>query len=380
MISGKQPPTILVVDDQPINIRILTNILKDDYRILEARSGRDALEIAAGTDRPDLILLDIRMPEMNGYELCRRLKRDPSTADIPVIMVTAIDEETDHGRGFGVGAVDYITKPVHPVLLQARVRNHLLVHTQKRELREQVARFEREMALAKSFQEHFLPKSTPDSPAFTMSYFHRQKEAIGGDLLDFFEDNQGRIGVMLADVSGHGTPAALIAAILRSYTVKLETETPLGDFLIRLNNELSGIIGNNFVALLLGILNPATHSFRFINAGICHPVHYRSESGDLVYYRENGTALGMFPDIKLPAPQEIFLKPGDRLFLYTDGVIEIPTRDGEEMEARLRDMFHQIRWRPVSEVLDIFQELIMDETNRNPPDDLTCIGISLRDV
>lgn len=116
--------TILVVDDSPMNIKILHEILQHDYRIVFATNGKDALDTAAQS-LPDLILLDIMMPEMDGYEVCRRLKADPRTQRIPVIFVTALADQDDEAKGLELGAIDYLTKPVNQAVVKARVRNHL---------------------------------------------------------------------------------------------------------------------------------------------------------------------------------------------------------------------------------------------------------------
>jgi putative two-component system response regulator len=120
-------PTLLIVDDEPANLKVLTALLSDKYRIRAANSGARALKAAISEPRPELILLDIMMPEMDGYEVLARLKADPATREIPVIFVTARESEEDEAYGLGLGAVDYLTKPVRPTILQARVRNHLIL-------------------------------------------------------------------------------------------------------------------------------------------------------------------------------------------------------------------------------------------------------------
>ncbi len=125
MHTRTRKPTILVVDDTPTNIEILSEVLVDeDYEVLFATSGQEALEIAFG-EVPDLVMLDVMMPGMDGYQVCRRLKADPVTKGIPVIFVTAMGEETDEAKGLGIGAIDYLTKPIRPPIVRARVRNHL---------------------------------------------------------------------------------------------------------------------------------------------------------------------------------------------------------------------------------------------------------------
>src|SRR3954447_4469365 len=130
---------ILVVDDTPLNISVITGALKDTYKTKVATSGAKALAIAMADEKPELVLLDVKMPEMDGYEVCRRLKADPSTREIPVIFLTAMTEVEDETTGFGVGAVDYIHKPFSPPVVLARVHTHLNL----RETREQLAREKR---------------------------------------------------------------------------------------------------------------------------------------------------------------------------------------------------------------------------------------------
>ena len=118
-------PSVLVVDDERANIDILVDLLKPQYRTLVATSGGQALRRAGGLPAPDIVLLDVMMPEMDGYEVCRRLKADPGTREIPVIFVTALGEVGDEMKGFALGAVDYITKPFSPPIVEARVRAHI---------------------------------------------------------------------------------------------------------------------------------------------------------------------------------------------------------------------------------------------------------------
>jgi putative two-component system response regulator len=117
--------TILIVDDVPANLEMMINILKDEYSIIVATNGEKALRLSHAEKKPDIILLDIMMPQMDGYEVCRRLKADPVTSQIPVIFITAKNEFEDEIKGLDLGAVDYIIKPVSPALVKARVSTHI---------------------------------------------------------------------------------------------------------------------------------------------------------------------------------------------------------------------------------------------------------------
>jgi len=131
-------PSILVVDDVAANIQVLAEALKDEYRIRIANNGEDALRVAMRHPQPDLILLDVMMPGMDGHEVCRRLKEDPATQDIPVIFVSARDDVADEEYGLRLGAVDYIAKPYSLPIVRARVHNHVLLK-QKNDLLERLA-------------------------------------------------------------------------------------------------------------------------------------------------------------------------------------------------------------------------------------------------
>ncbi len=129
MFAETERATVLLVDDVPANLSLLSSILRDDYRIQLATSGVKALElVAAGA--PDLILLDVMMPDMDGHEVCKRLKSDPKTRDIPVLFVTAQNQVEDEELGLTLGAMDYIHKPISPPIIKARVRNHIALKLQ----------------------------------------------------------------------------------------------------------------------------------------------------------------------------------------------------------------------------------------------------------
>ncbi len=125
MMDGAQKPLVLIVDDMPTNIQILAESLAEDYRIRVAVGGKAALDVVERQGVPDLVLLDVMMPGMDGYEVCRVLKENPRTSKVPVIFVTAMNEAADEERGLRAGAVDYITKPFHLPIIKARLRNHI---------------------------------------------------------------------------------------------------------------------------------------------------------------------------------------------------------------------------------------------------------------
>lgn len=136
----EQKQTVLIVDDAEETIAMIRDLLKDLYRVKVATNGKDALRIAFSGEPPDLILLDIMMPEMDGYEVCGILKGDSQTADIPIIFLTALMDEENELKGLNMGAVDYITKPISPPVVLARVRTHLKMRRMTQYLKEKLER------------------------------------------------------------------------------------------------------------------------------------------------------------------------------------------------------------------------------------------------
>jgi putative two-component system response regulator len=130
--------SILVVDDEPMNIDVISGVLRNEYKVRAALNGKRALEIANSAPMPDMIMLDIMMPDMDGYEVCRQIKANPVTKNIPIIFVTAKNQDEDEKKGLELGAVDYITKPINPALMLARVHTHLALYDQNRELERKV--------------------------------------------------------------------------------------------------------------------------------------------------------------------------------------------------------------------------------------------------
>jgi putative two-component system response regulator len=141
-----EKPRILVVDDEPINIKVMVDLLRNDYVLSVAKDGPQALARMAGDTPPDLVLLDVMMPGMDGIEVCRRLKSDERTRDVPVIFITAMGQAHDETRGFEAGAVDYVTKPISPPVMIARVRTHLALLDARRRLANQNLELERRVA------------------------------------------------------------------------------------------------------------------------------------------------------------------------------------------------------------------------------------------
>jgi PleD family two-component response regulator len=189
--------TILVVDDAKENINILGELLKEDYNVRAAINGEKALVIAASENKPDLILLDVVMPGMDGHEVCKRLKADITTKDIPIIFITGKSDEKDELTGFEIGAVDYVTKPFNPVVVKARVKTHLdlksnrdLLEEKNRELNKINYNITESIKYAKLIQESILPHTEVvlNENRFVI---WRPRDLVGGDFYWHKKCNNG---------------------------------------------------------------------------------------------------------------------------------------------------------------------------------------------
>jgi putative two-component system response regulator len=177
--------TILVVDDSPENLTVLGELLQSSYRVLAATSGRRALQLAVSEPRPDVILLDVMMPEMDGYEVLEKLAEDPRSRDIPVIFVTAMSSTQEEEWGLGLGAVDYITKPLKPAIVLARVRTHMELKHARDRLQNQNAYLEAEVrrrmhqnTLAQDASIHALARLAETRDPETGNHIRRTQEYV----------------------------------------------------------------------------------------------------------------------------------------------------------------------------------------------------------
>jgi len=321
-MNSPEKKTLLLVDDAPANLHAANAILKDDYKVRIATGGEKALELTSARPIPDLILLDVMMPEMDGYEVCARLKSNPETRDIPVIFLTAMTEEADETRGFEVGAVDYIHKPFSPSVVKARVRTHLMLRDAREQLSKQLLAINNELEMARQIQLSILPQQAPQLPGLDITARYVPMSSVAGDFYDFIQVDEKHVGLLIADVSGHGLPAALIASMLQvALTAQRDHAAHPGEVLNGLNQALCGKFQHNFVTAAYLFADLERKVMRYAGAGHPPMLLWQQAAGSVQEVCENGLVLGQFPEgtyesVELPAG------PGDRCFLYTDGIIE----------------------------------------------------------
>jgi sigma-B regulation protein RsbU (phosphoserine phosphatase) len=371
--------TVLLVDDEPANIQIVNSILKDIYKTRIATSGAKALELANQDPAPDLILLDVLMPEMNGYEVCSHLKSADHTRDIPVIFLTGQTEIDDETKGFEVGAVDYIHKPFSPAVVQARVRTHLVLRGIREQLASQLQTIKGEMDTARQIQLSILPREVPAIKGLDIAARYIPMTSVAGDFYDFLPIDEKRIGILVADVSGHGMPAALISSMLK---IALDGQKPCASdparVLAGLNNALCGKFKGHFVTAVYVVIDTEKQSILYAGAG--HPplITMDRAAGEAREFVENGLFLGFFPEATYTAI-EIPFKPGDWGVLYTDGIPEMTDRAEEQFGVdRFKQFLHDNHDRSAGQFVDgLLDELSRWSdlaSGREPEDDITLLA------
>ena len=372
--------TILVVDDAPANIQVVQSILKDEYKIRVATSGERALELVKTQPHPDLILLDVMMPGLDGYQVCEQLKAAPETRDIPVIFLTGRTEIDDETKGLALGALDYIRKPFSPAIVKARVRTQLLLRDSREQVNRQVQAVNHELEMARHIQLSILPGRAPAVPGVTVAARYLPMTTIAGDYYDYLPVDEKHLGILVADVSGHGAPSALITSMLK---IVLAEQAPHASdpakVLGGMNDALCGKFDRHFVTAAYIFLDLEQGVLRYGGAG--HPPLsiWRASSGRAEAIEENGLLLAQFPE-ETYTFVEIPFGSGDRVVLNTDGVSECQRPDREEFgTGRLLALLDENRGLHAEgfadAVIDALSQWSKQPRGENQHDDITLLAI-----
>ena len=398
------PPSasILVVDDTPANLRVLAGMLKDrGYRVRPVPSGALAL-VAARRNPPDLILLDINMPEMSGYEVCEHLKADETLKGVPVIFISALTEPLDKVKAFAMGGVDYLTKPFQMEELHARVETHLKLRGLQVELERANAnlasvnsRMHRALTAAAKIQETFLPREGPLVPGAAFAWVYQPCEELAGDGLCIVPLGDGQAALYVVDVSGHGVAAALLSVTLsrlltspsdpssiltRAGDTGPRRVTPPAEVAAHLNRLFPfDAITGQFATLIYGVLavaGGARSEFRYVSAGQPNPVHVPA-GGAPVYLESCGFPIGLAAEEY--EERVVPLEPGDRLYLYSDGVPEALNPDGQHFGSpQLLEAIGRTRSLSLRESVDaVLAEVARWHGPARPQDDISILAAEI---
>ncbi len=341
---------ILLVDDSPDNIYLLEMMLQaKNYRTLSAQNGREAIQMVKSSGDVDLILIDVMMPEMDGFEASRNIRNMVESAHIPIIMMTAKKRELmDVVRGLDEGALDYLTKPFEEEELMARVKSMLRVkhlHDDNRilleKLQKQQKMLEQELKVAEKVQYAMLPLDADCPAKCKVDAYYRATASVGGDYYDFLRYDDDRTAFMIADVSGHGPSAALIVAMLKTLLLNEKWDFPSpAKMLARLNEKLLPMIPeDHYLTAFYCIVDTAKNTIVFSRAGHPTPFLFGGGKEDVMPLDDgHGSIVGMFENAEFGEATVSFSK-GDKLFMYSDGIFEVPDSNGEMYGLRaLKEM------------------------------------------
>ncbi len=376
----KIKPLVLIVDDNSTNIDLLVDTLKNDYRLGVAKNGQKALDYTE-KHLPDLILLDIMMPGMNGYEVCGRLKTATRTKDIPVIFITAMTETAHKTRAFEAGALDYITKPFHTAEVKARVKTHLSLKKAR----------EHEIYIASKIQKTLLLGQPPrDINGIQIAQLTIPSQKVDGDFYDFFKLNNQCFDLVVGDVMGKGIPAALLGAAIKSHFLRVLNE------LIRLTDKkefpdpekiISSVHSSmidqledieTFVTLCYARFDMAKYLLSFVDCGHMRTIHFHADSNRCSLLRGVNMPLG-FPEQEPFKQTLVSFKPGDLFVFYSDGLTEAKNQDGILYgEKRLVDFVQKNAIIEPEELINIIRKDVVAFSQSDIfDDDLTCVLVGI---
>ena len=343
-IDAKKATVLIVDDESEFSNQTQDCLEKNGYTVVTAKNGHDALEIA---DRGgiDLVLLDIIMPKLNGVEVTKILRRNSSTKDIPIIVISSMTEYKDRVEFFRIGANDYMPKPIDNGELLARVElqlskvklslqveeanNKLL---QKNRLLEQhVSRIEQDLSVARRVQDSLKPPSQSRFSGVRISFKYISTDNLASDCFDYLEDAAGIIHVIIADVSGHGIASALLAAQLKVLFVTLtEKGFPPSKVMVEINKISVQLMtgGYHFTAVYLQY-DPSSRHLFLVNGGHVPALYLEHGTGRVNLIESNNPSLGFFEEDKF-METKITVNAGDKLLLLTDGIVENTNSHGDQ--------------------------------------------------
>ena len=335
---GLRDAKILIADDDSLSRRLLVGILqKQNFRNLKvAEGGRAALELLYSF-QPDLVLLDMQMPDIGGLEVCRKARSHPASVDIPILVQTATVNRREMGNLFAAGASDFLSKPINPSELIARV----IVHLERRELLQELRQYRERTSLeldsARSMQLELLPsletqQALMASAGLRLGSYSRSSSEIGGDLWGLLPIDESRFGVFVADFTGHGVTAALNTFRLHALIHEHRSlHRDPGRLLSVLNERLTHLLPRGqFATFLYAIVDHAADTLQVASAGSPPPIITVGHDGPSRLFETSGVPLGIARGTQYEQRFHAFA-PGSRLLLFSDGLPEFPDVSGDRI-------------------------------------------------
>ena len=374
---------ILVVDDEPVNLQVLINHLTlENFEVVPAVNGIEALEKLQKEEIPDLIILDVMLPRMSGYEVCTVIREQYSQHDLPILLLTAKNKPEDIVTGLEVGANDHLTKPVNKKELLARV-NSLISLKDSVKVHNELNLIKRDIQIAHEIQNSILIQELPRDDKIDISVFYEPMQELGGDFYDIRMIDENKMRVLVADVSGHGIPAAFICAMLKVvYSFHLTDDPEPARLMKNINQTLFNYIGSQFITAIYAYIDFEKNKIFQTNAGHWPLVISRKDENRSIADRTSSMPIGWEHD-ETYYTIEMDLKEGDRIVIYTDGIIESRDASGTMYgEKRFVNFIKKYQRKTAKDFTTMTVKNIHEWSNKKPdegfPDDLTLVVIDYK--
>lgn len=376
---------ILLVDDSPtIHMVVrstMQNITDCTLEIFSAGNGRQALEILAQQDI-DLIITDLEMPEMDGFMLISYLRQQPDYKNIPIIFLSTHSSSKEKIHAFSLGATDYVVKPFIPQELQVRIMGYLERHRAYQAIQKQNMQMECELKQAREMQKIILPSGNAQIPHACIYSKYLPMHQIGGDFYDIFEIAPNKFGLMVADVSGHGIPAALLSFMI-SGIFKYSAAGVLSSKIVLnlVNNIIYGKLPESkFATMFYGIYDATQQTLIYSNASHPPGLVLRPSTKEVFRLKKTGGIIGLFNNEFTQYEEAQFLfAPGDKLILYTDGIQEVINDNHKILGiSRIESFLKDHADLNLINLLDKLLDYCIGYSNhQNLDDDATILGLEI---
>jgi serine phosphatase RsbU (regulator of sigma subunit) len=369
---------IMVVDDSKFITAVLSSILKKaGYEVKVFYEAKSAIS-EVDSFKPHLILSDYMMPDVSGLEFCKIIKKNNSTNHIKFILITSLDDVDSKVDCFNVGADDYITKPFNNKEILARVKTHLSIKRLQDDLSKALDKIEKELEVVGKIQQNLLPSDNPCFNNLIFDSYYNTYSKSGGDYFDFIKIDENRIGILIGDVSGHGTSSTVIMTMLKILITKLlnNLKDP-AEVLNRLNDLILEMLNiDKFATIFYGIIDINSLDLIYSNAAHPEPIVVNKITKTLSKLSgKKGLPVGILPFATGSyVNTTISFQKGDRVFLYTDGITENKDENSNLYdEYRFVDIIMQTINLELTEAKNKIIENVLDFSNNTFHDDITLV-------
>ena len=378
--TDEEPKHVLVVDDDPVNLQVLINFLSmEGYQVDHVMSGDRLLDKIDEGQLPDLILLDVMLPRMSGYDVCRKIREKYSMHELPVMMLTAKSRIEDTITGLQSGANDYLSKPVNREELIARVRS-LISMKKSVEEHNELSMIKRDLFIAHQIHHSVVIQELPELAHIKIAYRYIPMQEMGGDFYDIIKIDDNHTGFIMADVSGHGISAAIICAMFKMVTgFYLDYADQPGKLMTNINKTMYDYLQSNYITACYAYIDTSENTMTVSNAGHWSPVLI--QDNEIITEWAKSLPIGWVEDTSYDETT-VDIYSGDRVVLYTDAIIETRNRDGklfgydQFMNKITGDEYHE-REALVEDVISSIRKWAAMGQNESFEDDVTIMVLDI---